>query len=181
MHFPYGLSDFNTLRQEGYWYLDRTDRIPALEAAGRQLIFLRPRRFGKSLLLSMLEQYYDLNKADQFAALFGSLAIGRNPTPLHNQYFVLRWDFSLVAAHGEIADIEGSLHRHLNARIAAFARRYRTRRCAAMTWCWCRSWRGACMWSACARIGCRQRTRARPTRVPPSSSICAPIRRRCAI
>lgn len=67
MKFPYGLSDFDTLRREDYWYLDRTDRIPALEAAGRQLIFLRPRRFGKSLLLSMLEHYYDLNQADHFA------------------------------------------------------------------------------------------------------------------
>ncbi|MFP4063717.1 MAG: AAA family ATPase, partial [Halochromatium sp.] len=89
MHFPYGLSDFGKLREQEYWYLDRTDRIPALEAAGDQLIFLRPRRFGKSLLLSMLEHYYDLNRAEQFAALFGDLAIGREPTPLHNQYFVL--------------------------------------------------------------------------------------------
>ena len=51
MQFPYGLSDFATLIDNGYWYQDRTDRIPELEAAGRQLIFLRPRRFGKSLLL----------------------------------------------------------------------------------------------------------------------------------
>jgi hypothetical protein len=82
-----------------------------LEATGRQLIFLRPRRFGKSLLLSMLEHYYDLNRADRFESLFGALAVGQNPTPLHNQYFVLKWDFSLVAAHGEIADIEAALHR----------------------------------------------------------------------
>ena len=125
MHFPYGLSNFETLRQEGYWYQDRTDRIPALEAAGRQLIFLRPRRFGKSLLLSLLEHYYDLNRADQFEALFGSLAIGQNPTPLRNQYFVLRWDFSLVAAHGEIDAIETSLHQHINDCLRDFERRYR--------------------------------------------------------
>ncbi|MBK5968348.1 MULTISPECIES: AAA family ATPase [Thiorhodovibrio] len=124
MRFPYGLSNFATLRYEGYWYQDRTDRIPALEAAGRQLVFLRPRRFGKSLLLSLLEHYYDLNRADQFDALFGSLAIGQNPTQLHNQYFVLRWDFSLVAAHGELGDIEASLHRHLNGRLAQFAADY---------------------------------------------------------
>jgi len=86
MHFPYGLSDFGKLIHDGYWYLDRTDRLPALEAAGDQLIFLRPRRFGKSLLLSLLEHYYDLNSADQFEALFGHLAIGRDPTPLRNQY-----------------------------------------------------------------------------------------------
>ncbi|MEA3642345.1 MAG: AAA family ATPase [Lamprobacter sp.] len=125
MHFPYGLSDFGKLREEGYWYLDRTDRIPMLEAAGDQLIFLRPRRFGKSLLLSMLEHYYDLNRTEQFEALFRPLAIGQHPTPRHNQYFVLKWDFSLVAAHGEIGDIEAALHRHINGRIRAFARRYR--------------------------------------------------------
>ncbi|EIC20113.1 AAA family ATPase [Thiorhodovibrio frisius] len=125
MHFPYGLSDFGKLREQGYWYLDRTDRIPVLEAAGDQLIFLRPRRFGKSLLLSMLEHYYDLNRAEQFEALFGPLAIGQHPTARHNQYFVLKWDFSLVAAHGEIGDIEAALHRHINGRIRAFARRYR--------------------------------------------------------
>jgi hypothetical protein len=57
MKFPYGLSDFATLIRDGYWYQDRTERIAMLEAAGRQLIFIRPRRFGKSLLLSMLEHY----------------------------------------------------------------------------------------------------------------------------
>ncbi|WPL16806.1 putative AAA-ATPase [Thiorhodovibrio winogradskyi] len=124
MKFPYGLSDFDTLRREGYWYLDRTDRIPAVEAAGRQLIFLRPRRFGKSLLLSMLEHYYDLNQADHFETLFGPLAIGRDPTPLHNQYFILRWDFSLVASHGEIGAIEDSLHRHLNECLTKFVADY---------------------------------------------------------
>ncbi|WPL16808.1 putative AAA-ATPase [Thiorhodovibrio winogradskyi] len=124
MKFPYGLSDFDTLRREGYWYLDRTDRIPAVEAAGRQLIFLRPRRFGKSLLLSMLEHYYDLNQADHFETLFGPLAIGQNPTPLHNQFFVLRWDFSLVASHGETDTIEDSLHRHLNECLTKFVADY---------------------------------------------------------
>jgi hypothetical protein len=64
------------------------------------LLFLRPRRFGKSLLLSMLENYYDLRKADEFERLFGRLAIGRSPTPKHNQYFVMRWDFSAVSLRG---------------------------------------------------------------------------------
>jgi hypothetical protein len=124
MHFPYGLSDFSKLIEQDYWYLDRTDRIAAIEAAGDQLIFLRPRRFGKSLLLSMLEHYYDLARADQFETLFGHLAVGRAPTPLHNQYFVMKWDFSLVPAQGEIHDIETALHQHINDSIAAFARHY---------------------------------------------------------
>ena len=96
MKFPYGLSDFATLIGEGYFYQDRTDRIPLLEETGRQLIFIRPRRFGKSLLLSVLEHYYDVNRAARFEALFGSLAISQNPTPLHNQFFIMKWDFSLV-------------------------------------------------------------------------------------
>jgi hypothetical protein len=125
--FPYGLSDFATLIQEGYFYQDRTDRIPQLEEAGRQLLFIRPRRFGKSLLLSMLEHYYDVNRADQFEALFGSLAIGRNPTPLRNRYFVMKWDFSLVKAQGDVKDIEAALHQHLNDCIREFALRYQER------------------------------------------------------
>ena len=124
MKFPYGLSDFATLIQEGYFYQDRTDRIPVLEEAGRQLLFIRPRRFGKSLLLSMLEHYYDVNRADQFEALFGGLAIGRNPTPLRNRYFVMKWDFSLVKAQGDVKDIEAALHQHLNDRMAQFAADY---------------------------------------------------------
>ena len=127
MQFPYGLSDFGTLIQDGYFYQDRTDRIPQLEETGRQLIFIRPRRFGKSLLLSMLEHYYDVNRADQFETLFGHLAIGRNPTPLHNQYLVMKWDFSLVKAQGDVKDIEAALHRHLNDCIQDFALRYQAR------------------------------------------------------
>ncbi len=70
--------------------MDRTDRIPLLEEIGKNLLFLRPRRFGKSLLLSMLEHYYDVAKADQFEELFRHLAIGQRPTLNHNQYFILK-------------------------------------------------------------------------------------------
>ena len=124
MQFPYALNDFGTLIQEGYFYQDRTDRIPLLEEAGRQLIFIRPRRFGKSLLLSMLEHYYDVNRAAQFETLFGHLSIGKNPTPRHNQYLVMKWDFSLVKAQGDIKDIETALHQHVNDRIAHFVAQY---------------------------------------------------------
>ncbi|VFN04203.1 MAG: Predicted AAA-ATPase, partial [Candidatus Kentron sp. G] len=87
MKFPYGISDFDSLITEQYHYVDRTEHIPLLEEAGKQLLFLRPRRFGKSLLLSMLENYYDLNKAERFEELFGDLAIGRNPTCYGSRYF----------------------------------------------------------------------------------------------
>ncbi len=83
---PYGISDFYKLVTEDYLYIDRTDRIPLIEEAGQQLLFLRPRRFGKSLWLSTLENYYDIAKADHFERLFGHLAIGKTPTPLHNTF-----------------------------------------------------------------------------------------------
>ena len=76
MRFPYGLADFRKIREEGYFYVDRTDRIARLEEAGSQLLFLRPRRFGKSLWLSTLENYYDLARADDFDRLFGELVDG---------------------------------------------------------------------------------------------------------
>ncbi len=79
--FPYGMCDFHTIHTNGYFYVDRSDRIPLIEEAGRHLLFLRPRRFGKSLLLSMLENYYDVARAGEFEQLFGKLAIGHNPTP----------------------------------------------------------------------------------------------------
>jgi len=89
LKFPYGISNFHSLRTENYFYVDRTSHIRLIEEAGHQLLFLRPRQFGKSLLLSMLENYYDVAKAEEFEKLFGELAIGQNPTPKHNQYFVI--------------------------------------------------------------------------------------------
>lgn len=124
MQFAYGLSDFSKMIMGDYFYQDRTDRILLLEEAGDQLIFIRPRRFGKSLLLSMLEHYYDLSRVNQFDALFGHLAIGRNPTARHNQYFIMKWDFSLVKAQGEMKEIEAALHRHINLGIRRCAERY---------------------------------------------------------
>ncbi len=127
LKFPYGIADFYQVMTGGYFYVDRTAAIPTLEDAGLQLLFLRPRRFGKSLLLSMLENYYDLAKADEFERLFGKLAIGRNPTPKHNQYFVMKWDFSAVNPHGTPEMIEGALHSYLNGRIENFAAYYEGR------------------------------------------------------
>ncbi len=127
LKFPYGLANFYELITEGYFYVDRTAYLPRLEDAGKQLLFLRPRRFGKSLLLSLLENYYDLAKADEFERLFGRLAIGANPTPKHNQYFVLKWDFSNVNSHGAPEVVERALHTYLNGRIENFAAYYEGR------------------------------------------------------
>ncbi len=114
LRFPYGRADFYRLITDENYYVDRTAYIRLLEEKGDTLLFLRPRRFGKSLLLSMLENYYDVNKADDFARLFGHLDIGKNPTPSHNQYLILRWDFSTVDPHGTSDAIRQSLYNSIN-------------------------------------------------------------------
>ena len=125
LKFPYGRRDFYELITENYLYLDRTQHIRFVEDWGKELLFLRPRRFGKSLWLSTLMSYYDLAKADDFERLFGHLAIGQDPTPLHNQYLIMRWDFSNVRADGSLEAIFQSLSNHINVRIQNFQRDYR--------------------------------------------------------
>ena len=124
MNFPYGIADFRKIREGGYFYVDRTDRIPMIENAGSQLLFLRPRRFGKSLWLSTLENYYDLARADDFEQLFSGLKIGHNPTPLHNCYFILKLNFSVVNPEGDHAVIQRALYQHVNDEIGAFNQLY---------------------------------------------------------
>uniref|UniRef100_A0A7C4MPV0 AAA family ATPase n=1 Tax=Desulfatirhabdium butyrativorans TaxID=340467 RepID=A0A7C4MPV0_9BACT len=124
MKFPYGICDFNKIITQGYFYCDRTGCIPMLEKLGEYQLFIRPRRFGKSLLLSMLFNYYDVTKASEFETLFGHLEIGKHPTALHNRYFVLRWDFSCVDPFGDVEDIRRSLHDHINACVHSFGMYY---------------------------------------------------------
>ena len=124
MKLPYGNSDFYKIITRGELYFDRTDRIPLLEEVGDSLLFLRPRRFGKSLLVSTLENYYDIAKADEFAQLFGHLAIGTAPTPLHNRYLILSLDFSAVRTYGSIEEIDQALQSYLNIMFQDFAIRY---------------------------------------------------------
>ena len=96
LQIPYGISDFKRVRAEGYYYIDKTGYIPALEQAGSFLFFVRPRRFGKSLFINMLRCYYDLAEKDNFEKLFGGLAIAKNPTVNKTRYQVLDLDFSTV-------------------------------------------------------------------------------------
>jgi len=95
---PYGISDFGELRRKGSYYVDRTSYIEALEAdtSAEYILFLRPRRFGKSLWISTLQHYYGLEYKDDFQRLFGDLYIGQNPTPEANSYKVLRFSFSSI-------------------------------------------------------------------------------------
>ncbi|MEM8527611.1 MAG: AAA family ATPase [Bacteroidota bacterium] len=94
---PYGISNFETLISDGSIYIDRTNYIETLEhLSWRYLFFLRPRKFGKSLFLSLLDHYYNINHKHQFDLLFGQYYIGQNPTPLANQYLILQFDFSQI-------------------------------------------------------------------------------------
>jgi len=124
---PYGIADFRRIRQEGMVYVDRTAYIPRIERLGSTLVFLRPRRFGKSLWLQTLASYYDLRREEEFAALFGDLAIGRGPTPLANRFFVLQWDFSALDLHGSVEQIAESLREHVRSRALIFEETYRDR------------------------------------------------------
>ena len=92
---PYGMSDFARIRRENRYYVDKTMFIPRLEEFKYQM-FLRPRRYGKSLMLNMLAAYYDIAYKDRFDELFGDLYIGKNPTEEHNKYLILKFDFSKV-------------------------------------------------------------------------------------
>ena len=124
---PYGISSFETIKTEGYYFVDKTMFIEKIENLGvRYLFFLRPRRFGKSLFISMLEHYYDINGAGQFERLFGDTYIGRNPTPLRNSYPVLRFNFSMVRTQGTVEEIKNSFCLNVWGAMDFFISKYKT-------------------------------------------------------
>jgi hypothetical protein len=82
IRIPYGISNYETLVGEGYIYIDRTNFIELIEDRYRYIFFMRPRKFGKSLFLSMLDYYYNIKHKDSFERLFGQFYIGRKPTDL---------------------------------------------------------------------------------------------------
>ena len=101
---PYGISDFPRIRCEDYYYVDKSRFIEILERQPTYLFLIRPRRFGKSLFLAMLEAYYSIDYAGRFEELFGELYIGQHPTKRHNSYMVLRFNFSEVSSKLEFVD-----------------------------------------------------------------------------
>ena len=101
---PYGVADFESVIDRGLYYVDKTMYLAELEKQPDTLIFIRPRRFGKSLFISMMRAYYDKSKADCFDALFGSLWIGSHPTPLRNHYQVLYLDFSRILGNIDVLE-----------------------------------------------------------------------------
>ena len=105
---PYGISNYQELIKDGYYYVDKTPFIDKLESLPeKRIMFLRPRKFGKTLFTSTLENYYDLQKANEFEKLFGDTYIGKNPTKLKNSYYILKFNFSGIDTTDEESTIKG--------------------------------------------------------------------------
>ena len=119
---PYGVADFATVMTQNLYYVDKTMFLPELEKQPRNLFFIRPRRFGKSIFLSMLYSYYDCKQKDKFDSLFGSLWIGKHPTPLQGEYQVLFLDFSQIT--GKIDILEERFNAYLSIKLDGFVERY---------------------------------------------------------
>ncbi|ETR67291.1 MAG: AAA-ATPase-like protein, partial [Candidatus Magnetoglobus multicellularis str. Araruama] len=121
---PYGISNFNRLVRDKYYYIDKTKYIEQLEENPEPYIFfLRPRRFGKSLLVSQLRYYYGLEHKDQFDHIFGNYYIGKHPTPGANKYHVLHFEFSRIDTRSEDSTLYGFLN-NVKIGIEAFIKTY---------------------------------------------------------
>ncbi|SLM28172.1 conserved hypothetical protein [Desulfamplus magnetovallimortis] len=118
----YAEASYEAVVRENGYFVDKTEYIEKLESINNP-VFLRPKRFGKSLLCTMLEAYYDIRKKDDFHELFGHTWIGKNPTPLHSSCFVLHLDMSTVdSSSGNLLDIEHSFNNTCNLRIKKLIR-----------------------------------------------------------
>ena len=115
---PYGMMNFVAVREDNCYYVDKTRFIEKVERANKYFFFIRPRRFGKSLTLSMLHHYYDIHDADKFERLYGDLYIGKNPTPNHNKYLVIYLNFAVINA--DMGNYRSSLDAHCNTRFNSF-------------------------------------------------------------
>ena len=120
----YGVSDYAQIRKKNAWFVDRTAKIRDLEATAYAM-FLRPRRFGKSLLASILEAYYDVRYADRFDEFFSGTDIGENPTGERGKYLILKLDFSAVSK--DVAKVQDDFNDYVSRCCNAFARTYRGR------------------------------------------------------
>lgn len=119
---PYGIQDFVQVIEQNCYYVDKTTYIPKLEDCPNNLFCIRPRRFGKSVFLSMLHAYYDCRTKDKFQEWFGDLWIGKHPTPLQGRYQVMHLDFSQVG--GSIENLEEKFNFYLGVQLNGFIRDY---------------------------------------------------------
>ncbi|WP_320043403.1 AAA family ATPase [uncultured Desulfobacter sp.] len=120
---PYAVGNFEQIQEQGFYYVDKTFYISALEEWNAP-VFLRPRRFGKSLWCSTLECYYDINRKDKFHSLFGKTWIGQNPTQSKNAFMVLRFNFSVVSVKPDVRVIEDNFIANQSPTIKKFLSRY---------------------------------------------------------
>ena len=124
LKMPYGISNYEELVTENYYYVDKTKYIEKLEELPeKRIMFLRPRKFGKTLFTSVLENYYDKNKIDSFEKLYGNTYIGKNTTKLKNSYCILRFNFSGIDTSTEEATIRG-FKKEVASSIEVFINRY---------------------------------------------------------
>ncbi len=122
---PYGIANYEKIKKQNYYFVDKTQFIEKIESLGSQyLFFLRPRRFGKSLFISILEHYYDILRKDQFEELFGDTYIGKNPTELRNSLPVLKFNFSGIPTHGTVEEVEESFNKTIKLQVENFFIRY---------------------------------------------------------
>ena len=119
---PYGVSDFVNVMERNQYYVDKTMYIPKLEDEADNLFFIRPRRFGKSIFLSMLHAYYDCRTMDKFQQWFGNLWIGKHPTENQGRYQVMHLDFSQVG--GDIEKLEENFNFYLGLQMDRFISDY---------------------------------------------------------
>lgn len=119
---PYGINDFEAIVEQNQYYVDKTMYLPLLENQPSNIFFIRPRRFGKSIFLSMLHAYYDCSKKEKFQTLFGDLWVGKHPTPLQGKYQILHLDFSYVG--GSIEKLEENFDMYLRVKLDGFMRIY---------------------------------------------------------
>ncbi len=120
---PYGVGNYEEIVDGNYYYVDKTKYIRVLEQV-KNPIFLRPRRFGKTLWCSTLQCYYDVNRKDRFEHLFGRTAIGKDPTPERNRYLVLRFNFSTMSVGDTIAELASSFDENVRNAVIRFAAHY---------------------------------------------------------
>lgn len=124
LKMPYGISNYEKIVNDGYYYVDKTMYIEKLENLPEtNIMFLRPRKFGKTLFTSVLENYYDKNKKDSFEKLYGNTYIGKNTTKLKNSYCILRFNFSGIDTSTEEATIRG-FKKEVASSIEVFINRY---------------------------------------------------------
>lgn len=119
---PYGMMNFVDVRMDDCYYVDKTRFIPVIEQANRFFFYIRPRRFGKSLTVSMLKHYYDVLQKDKFEELYGDLYIGKHPTSDRNSYLIIYLNFSVVDAG--LKDYRRALDAHCNTEFEHFCHRY---------------------------------------------------------